>query len=275
MARNSLIDDLFDTVKSACFYLPLWVILVLAFSAAGGTYWWTLHAFGDLMRWNELALPNIPLFAATLVFLIFIVAGIAGWTERKKRTALLAKTTSLEKLRALSWREFEKLVGEAYRKEGYSVCDGPGNAADGGIDLDTRSPTGERVLIQCKHWKSHKIGVPVVREMLGILTREKADRVVIIVTGGFTKEAVEWAKGQPIELVDGFTLIERLKSLDHAPAESNAVEEDASTRSAPDVESCPQCGGSLVIRTAKRGAHVGKQFMGCTAYPACRFTKSL
>ncbi len=44
------------------------------------------------------------------------------------------------------------------------------------------------MLIQCKHWKKAKIGVPIVREMLGVLTCEKADKVII--TGTLPFQAV-------------------------------------------------------------------------------------
>ncbi|MGN0930558.1 MAG: NERD domain-containing protein [Thermoguttaceae bacterium] len=36
---------------------------------------------------------------------------------------------------------------------------------------------------------------------------------------------------------------------------------------------CPQCGGTLVLRTAKRGANAGAQFWGCGNYPKCRYTE--
>lgn len=38
---------------------------------------------------------------------------------------------------------------------------------------------------------------------------------------------------------------------------------------------CPKCGSPLVIRTAKQGAGVGRQFWGCSAYPKCRFTQNI
>jgi restriction system protein len=34
---------------------------------------------------------------------------------------------------------------------------------------------------------------------------------------------------------------------------------------------CPKCGGSLVLRTAKTGANAGSQFYGCTKFPSCRY----
>lgn len=40
-------------------------------------------------------------------------------------------------------------------------------------------------------------------------------------------------------------------------------------------ETCPTCGGSLVLRTAKRGKKEGNQFYGCSHYPKCRYTRPL
>ena len=38
---------------------------------------------------------------------------------------------------------------------------------------------------------------------------------------------------------------------------------------------CPRCGSDLVTRTVKRGRNEGSQFLGCQAYPKCRFTRDI
>jgi len=38
---------------------------------------------------------------------------------------------------------------------------------------------------------------------------------------------------------------------------------------------CPHCGGRLVIRTAMKGSHQGKQFWGCSNYPKCKYIRNL
>ena len=38
---------------------------------------------------------------------------------------------------------------------------------------------------------------------------------------------------------------------------------------------CPKCGSNLVVRTVKRGSRKGSEFLGCTSYPRCRFTRDL
>ena len=33
---------------------------------------------------------------------------------------------------------------------------------------------------------------------------------------------------------------------------------------------CPKCGGTMILRTARKGQNAGNQFWGCATYPACR-----
>lgn len=47
-------------------------------------------------------------------------------------------------------------------------------------------------------------------------------------------------------------------------------EHSGSLEPAGSIPSCPQCGKPMVLRTAKAGINDGKQFWGCSGYPACR-----
>ena len=40
-------------------------------------------------------------------------------------------------------------------------------------------------------------------------------------------------------------------------------------------EVCPRCGGALVLRSAKQGAYVGKNFYGCSNFPKCRYIRNI
>ena len=71
------------------------------------------------------------------------------------------------------------------------------------------------------------------------------------------------------------------------PEEELAVKENAAQEETPapegmaereeelEWEICPACGSKLVKRVAKRGANAGKEFMGCSNYPACRYTREI
>ncbi|MFR7991676.1 MAG: NERD domain-containing protein [Lachnospiraceae bacterium] len=39
-------------------------------------------------------------------------------------------------------------------------------------------------------------------------------------------------------------------------------------------QTCPWCGGQLVLRTASKGSRKGKRFWGCSHYPKCRYMRN-
>ena len=116
----------------------------------------------------------------------------------------------------------------------------------------------------------------------------EGDLLLFTGTGEFTKEAIRWSEGQPIELINGPALLQRLSGVESAPLTSPAPETPMArtkTESRPlpkpstesklstGTEKCPKCGEALVLRTARRGPNAGKAFMGCSGYPRCRFTR--
>jgi ssDNA-binding Zn-finger/Zn-ribbon topoisomerase 1 len=38
---------------------------------------------------------------------------------------------------------------------------------------------------------------------------------------------------------------------------------------------CPKCGGRLVPRVARRGTNAGRQFLGCSNFPRCRYIEDM
>ncbi|MGN6234192.1 MAG: restriction endonuclease [Trinickia sp.] len=163
--------------------------------------------------------------AILVVIGLFIAAGIAGvwWFEREAKARakreLIARQHGLASIAQLSWPEFEELVGELYRQRGFNVTPRARGGADGGIDI-VLELDGALTLVQCKHWKSTTVGAPIVREMMGIIFDQRAVAGKIVCSGKFTRQAVEFAKGKPIELVNGealWSLVEETKRAMSAP----------------------------------------------------------
>ena len=87
---------------------------------------------------------------------------------------------------------------------------------DGGIDVeayDTRPFFAGKYIVQCKDWQQ-PVGEPVVRELFGVSIAAGANKGILISSGTFTKQAQEFAKGKPLELIDGDTLHAILNSLE-------------------------------------------------------------
>jgi len=140
------------------------------------------------------------------------LAAFASFLGRRKRRHLLESQTGMASLGSMDWRSFERLVGEAFRRQGYVVKETGQGGADGGIDLEL-SKDGQITLVQCKQWRSQRVGVQTVREMYGILMDRSAAAVKIVALGRFTPDAAAFAHGKRIELVDGHALLATVKSI--------------------------------------------------------------
>ena len=106
----------------------------------------------------------------------------------------------------MTWRQFEMLVGEGFRLQGFQVAETGGGGADGGVDLVlTRAGKngGEKFLVQCKQWRAFKVGVDVVRELYGVMAAKGATGGFVVTSGRFTEDAIGFASGRNVTLVDG------------------------------------------------------------------------
>lgn len=119
---------------------------------------------------------------ATLAWVVLAgcaLVSLFSWLDARRKRRLLDAQTGLASIAALGWQDFERLMGEAFRRRGYTVEESGLGGADGGIDLILRKD-GRRTLVQCKQWRRRKVPVNVVREMYGLLSHHggahRADR---------------------------------------------------------------------------------------------------
>lgn len=194
-------------------------------------------------------------------------AALASFIGRKRRRRLLETQTGLDSLRAMSWRQFEMLVGEAFRRQGYRIEETGLGGADGGVDLLLRKD-GRTTLVQCKQWRSQRVDVKIVREMYGLLAHHGADSVKIVAVGNFTPDAQRFAQGKPIGLIHGEALLAMIRGVQESPpAAADPPPKLAANTSIPD---CPSCGAPMIKRTNRRSR---ESFWGCPKYPGCRGTR--
>lgn len=184
-------------------------VLLLFYSLAA--YLWATghldsHLNGSLISYLEKLSPSGDFaLACGLTGVIAIL-----WPRPAYRR--IRKITSLKKLENLTWESFEKICRDYYLASGYKVKLVGGSGGDGGIDLQIRKK-GVVGIVQCKHWRS-RVGVTVIREMFGVMVSEGVDKVVIIGTHGFTKEAHLFArKNQEIELICGQKFMQMINSV--------------------------------------------------------------
>jgi restriction system protein len=174
MARkNSVFDDLVGIAA----LLPWWLSLILS-----AVLYVIIHHFAIVnvpiitdpkqigQMFTGQITKTLALFGQYIVPLAFVLGAFASVVGRRKRANLyqyVAKQPVKSALNEITWREFEMLVGEWFRKQGYTVTE-TGGVADGGVDL-ILTKDGETYLVQCKQWKAYKVGVNIVRELLGVM----------------------------------------------------------------------------------------------------------
>lgn len=265
MARQnqSPIEELLEVLMDA----PWWVSLIV-----GGMFYGVLRfAFPAIWPDPKTMSGMFASMASQFAWfsVIFIVPAVVSLFRSARKRRMLDRQCGIASIRSLPWKQFEELLGEAYRRQGFTVFENPGMGADGGIDL-TIKRGGETYLVQCKHWKTYKVGINVVREMLGLVTAHGATGAIVVTSGAFTNEAIDFAAAQRVELVDGDDLVRMIGALQAAPTMAAAAPAPASP-----TRTCPQCGKDLVLRMAKRGRNAGGEFWGCSGYPDCRHTESV
>ncbi len=246
--------------------LPTWAV-VASVAATYIVLRFIIPAIWQGVWWTQFSVAYaFPLTVIAALFAAFADA------DKYKRRALLATQSSLETLKAMTWQDFELLVGEAYRRQGYAVEEKGGSGPDGGVDLILRRD-GQTALVQCKRWKQAKVGAPVVRELRGAVARHGAAGGIFVTCGQFTREAVVEAQGQPpLELVDGPALLALVKQGQGKPA--LAQEKPVAVPNLPAAPPiCPKCGEPMLKRTVRSGTNAGSEFWGCPTYPRCRGTR--
>jgi restriction system protein len=271
--RQGFFDDLMDIGSK----LPWRVVVlsaggaftvlhVIAFETAPLVTGTTLAGLGQVVQ-RQL----IHQFAAIFQYLLpagLLTGAMVAFFKRSHSRALLIKVrASPTALASMNWRDFERLIGEAFRRRSFTVTGFGGNGPDGGVDLGLMR-NGERFLVQCKHWKKHQVGVTVVRELNGVIAAQGAQGGYVVTGGRFTREAREFAGSCKIELIDGPSLegfIGSVSASTPAPVAPVATVKTA-IQSAP---ACPRCGAGMVKREATRGKFAGQHFWGCQQYPKC------
>ncbi|HWR77214.1 MAG TPA: restriction endonuclease [Thiobacillus sp.] len=265
--KQNRVEDLIELTSK----LPWWVGVVLAIAA----YFWLHHVattevtgvvrpgqMGELVTQNLFnALATVGQYLLPFAFLVVAASSAYGRYKRRALHEQVAAGPGRGELNHLSWRQFEALVGEAFRRKGYSVTE----TADGGVDLVLKKE-GETFLVLCKQWRATQLGMNIVRELYGVMTARSATGGFVVTSGVFTDEACAFARGKNIELMDGKALHALVRGVS-VPVKFFRDPLSIMTTGAP---FCPECQSRMVMRKARHGANAVKKFWRCSRHPDCK-----
>jgi hypothetical protein len=175
-----------------------------------------------------------------------------------------------EWLRKLNWGLFETLVESAFSRDGFVVGPVP-QRLDGRADM-LLERRGERLLVQCKHWKAWQVGTPAVAELRELVDEEGLDNGLLITAGKFSPEAAALAEDSGLLLLDGDDLLRMAAGGPVLPLADETTSQWALPKgwTAFGAPTCPLCEAPMLYKKVRAGAHTGMRFWGCRNYPTCR-----
>jgi len=165
------------------------------FSVLSRAPWWiSVAAAAALFASVRVFLQDMIAFAAALPFLV--IACYAGW--RQLRAPSITNVAEiLGKVRAMPWENFSAVIGEAFRRDGYSVTE----IAQGAADLELRK-NGRVSIVSCKRWKAAQTGAGPLRELEEARRASDAHEAIYVAAGDFTVNARELATEKSIRLLN-------------------------------------------------------------------------
>lgn len=184
--------------------------------------------------------------------------------DAKPAGMLDATRWSAKLLSALEWKRFEEVCAGLFERLGFATKSAA-CGADGGIDIHLYWPPSDQpvAIVQCKAW-TKKVGVKVIRELCGVMASERVAKGIFVTSSTYSDEAMAFAKGNKIVLMDG---VEVLKSILKLPEEKQTSLLQLATAGDYTTPTCASCGVKLIPRKPKLG---GKAFWGCMNYPRCK-----
>lgn len=127
---------------------------------------------------------------------------------------------------------FEGLIAELFARMGLETRQTQASR-DGGVDcvaFDPRPVFGGKVVIQAKRYRN-TVGVSAVRDLFGTMQNEGATKGILVTTSGYGQAAFDFAKGKPLELLDGGNLLFLLN--EHAGIDARIVMPEDWTEDSP------------------------------------------
>ena len=205
------------------------------------------------------------------VLLVVFATVVAWWLLTRRRRQRRTGFVDLRALRQLSWDELEILVADYFVREGFVLRVRGGKAVDFVMEKG-----GRNYLVQCKHWRARCIDVDEVRDVFGHMAATNAAAAYVIGSGRYTDEALRFASGKRIELVDGEGLVRMIEEVQQDPSEITqsrlGAMRDAEQTQPRRVILCPRCGRPMNRRRERGGSDKkgAREYYGCSRYPTCK-----
>jgi restriction system protein len=187
-------------------------------------------------------------------------------SNKRKRAKERLRNSRIEEIDSMDGIQFEYYLKELYLSRGYGV-EVTSASGDYGADLVLKKD-GKKIVAQAKRY-SKDVGIKAVQEVMGAKSYYRADEAWVVTNSFFTRAARELAQKGSVRLVDRDELIDFILELNSVGVQQEQVK-IIKTETMSNHGTCSKCGNTMVLKKGKRG-----EFLGCSSFPKCRYTKNV
>ncbi|MGG0939229.1 restriction endonuclease [Brevibacillus centrosporus] len=203
------------------------------------------------------ALSGLVVLTSLLVIVLISIL-------RSKQKQEMLKRSGITEIDKMDGKQFEHYLLLLFKSHGYSVSSTK-TTGDFGGDLILQK-NGKKIVVQAKrHGKN--VGIEAVQQAQAAIAYYKADEAWVVSNRNYTKAAQSLAAANQVRLIDREELMEKILAMNpNAIPNAEEVRQNIPRKQ----EKCKVCGNPMMLRKSDRG-----EFLGCSAFPQCRNTKSL
>lgn len=132
----------------------------------------------------------------SLIYIIPTIIIIVLYRIIKRPLNILNKRKLKRKLIRMNPYKFEEFCANMYKLLGHRVQVTP-KSNDGGKDVIIDNNT----YVECKHYKG-SVGRPIIQKLCGVMVGDHIKNGIVVTTGHFSHEALEYAKKVNIQCID-------------------------------------------------------------------------
>lgn len=176
--------------------------------------WWISLVIGLLVGLLSFALLPAQLrLVGALAGLPFVVIGLIAARRQWHQPSAARIAQTQQALSAMAWPAFADLLEQAFRRDGYTVQRGKGDAFD--FELERQ---GRRTLVSARRWKSARTGQEVLRALQAARAARDVEDALYIGLAPLSDNARPYAAAQRITVWQAAELAHALRDLPLAAA---------------------------------------------------------
>lgn len=164
--------------------------------------------------WHSTLNPTLQFLVSSGIFTVgasIVIFG--GFYFLVGRFNHRVKRKTLKELQRMNPFEFEQYVSRVLQANGYRRVKVSSKTNDGGKDIVCYDRFGRKCVVEVKRYADHNlIGRPLIQKLHSCMIHERATRAIFVTTSDFNQNAVQYAKGKNIDLINGKQFVNMIKS---------------------------------------------------------------